>query len=48
MCEVDSQRCGAHSATIVKLNFIWLMRRTKLTVPLQSGDGINEWRHEIL
>ena len=30
--------------TVVKLNLIWLMRRSNLTVPLQISDHINERR----
>jgi len=39
---LDRQRRGAHSATVVKLNLIWLIRRSNLTVPLQMSNGIIE------
>ena len=42
MPEVDCQRPGTHSATVVKLDLIWLIRRWNLTVPLQISDYINE------
>jgi hypothetical protein len=40
--EVDCQRRGTHSATVVKLDLIWLIRRSNLTVPLQISDYVNE------
>ena len=42
MPEVDCQRRGTHSATVVKLNLVGLIRRSNLTVPLQISDYINE------
>ncbi len=40
--EVGCQCRSANRATIVKLNFIGLIRCPDLTLPLQSGDYINE------
>lgn len=42
MSEVDCQRRRTENATVVKLNLIWLIRRSNLTVPLQMSDYINE------
>lgn len=42
MLEVDCQRRGTYGAAVVKLNLIWLIRRSNLTVPLQMSDFINE------
>ena len=41
---MDRQRRGTDNATVVKLNLIRLIRRSNLTVPLQTGDGIDERR----
>lgn len=40
--EVGCQRRGTHSATVVKLNLIGLIRRPNLTISLQARDYINE------
>lgn len=40
--EVDRQCRGTHNATVVKLNLIWLIRRSNLAVLLQISDYINE------
>ncbi len=42
MPEVDCQSRSTHGATVVKLNLIWLIRRSNLTVPLQISDYTNE------
>jgi hypothetical protein len=42
MPEMDCQRRGTHSATVVKLNLIGLTGSSNLSGPLQLGDCINE------
>lgn len=42
MAQIAGQSRGADGASIVKLNLIWQVGCTKLTLPLQSSDRIDE------